>query len=192
LSNRRVESWRLPSRRRRRQSASGPPRAAAIAGIVFSILLITALPLLRIAVSADHARPEVWLDIDPGKVVLALNLIPFVGIAFLWFVGVLRDRLGALEDRFFATVFLGSGLLFLAMLFAGASVLGAGFVMRADMPIEAARSEALTLGRALTSNIVNNYAIKMAAVFMICPLKLRSLLYLRRGPERCQWMHRAR
>jgi hypothetical protein len=27
---------------------------------------------------------------------------------------VLRDRLGELEDRFFATVFLGSGLLFLA------------------------------------------------------------------------------
>ena len=49
---------------------------------------------------------------------LALNIIPFAGIAFLWFMGVLRDRFGQQEDRFFATVFLGSGLLFLAMLFA--------------------------------------------------------------------------
>ena len=42
---------------------------------------------------------------------MAVNLVPFAGIAFLWFIGVLRDRLGALEDRFFATVFLGLGML---------------------------------------------------------------------------------
>jgi hypothetical protein len=30
--------------------------------------------------------------------------VPFAGIAFLWFIGVLRDRLGEFEDRFFATV----------------------------------------------------------------------------------------
>ena len=55
---------------------------------------------------------------------VALNLIPFAGIAFLWFVGVLRDRIGEREDRFFATVLLGSGLLFVAMLFIGAAVAG--------------------------------------------------------------------
>jgi hypothetical protein len=41
---------------------------------------------------------------------IALNLIPFAGIAFLWFLGVVRDRIGEREDRFFATVVLGSGL----------------------------------------------------------------------------------
>ena len=46
------------------------------------------------------------------------------GIAFLWFIGVLRDRLGAQEDQFFATVFFGSGLLFLAMLFTAAAIIG--------------------------------------------------------------------
>ncbi len=56
---------------------------------------------------------------------MALNLVPFAGVAFLWFIGVLRDRLGQQEDRFFATVFFGSGLLFLAMLFAAAAVIGA-------------------------------------------------------------------
>ena len=59
-------------------------------------------------------------------VAIALNLLPFAGIAFLWFIGVVRDRLGEGEDRFFATVFLGSGLLFVAMLFvSGADAVGA-------------------------------------------------------------------
>ncbi len=53
-----------------------------------------------------------------------MNLLPFAGIAFLWFIGVVRDRIGDHEDRFFATVFFGSGLLFLAMLFASAAVAG--------------------------------------------------------------------
>ena len=51
-------------------------------------------------------------------------MVPFAGIAFLWFIGVVRDRIGEREDKFFATVFLGSGLLFVAMLFAAAAVLG--------------------------------------------------------------------
>jgi hypothetical protein len=35
-------------------------------------------------------------------VILALNLLPFAGIAFLWFIGVVRDRIGQGEDRLFA------------------------------------------------------------------------------------------
>ena len=50
---------------------------------------------------------------------MGLYLVPFAGIAFLWFIGVVRDRIGEREDKFFATVFFGSGLLFVAMLFAG-------------------------------------------------------------------------
>ena len=52
----------------------------------------------------------------------AFGLVPFAGIGFLWFVAVLRDRVGDAEDRFFATVFLGSGLLFVAMLFVASAV----------------------------------------------------------------------
>ena len=93
------------------------PRAAAIAGILFAVLLITSIMLLRLSVPADPLEAGEWLQTRANTVALALNLVPFAGIAFLWFIGVLRDRLGEREDRFFATVFLGSGLLFLAMLF---------------------------------------------------------------------------
>jgi hypothetical protein len=106
-----------------------------------------------------------------------LNLVPFAGIAFMWFIAVLRDRLGALEDRFFVTVFLGSGLLFLAMLFVGAAALGAIILAYGTAPQELIGSPALALARALVSNIVNIYAIKMAAVFMI----VTSTLGLRTG-----------
>jgi hypothetical protein len=110
------------------------PRAAAVAGVLFSVLLIMGLLLLRLSVPADPLEAGAWLKINANTVALALNLVPFAGIAFLWFIGVLRDRLGELEDRFFATVFLGSGLLFLAMLFAAAAVAGGIILAYAARP----------------------------------------------------------
>jgi hypothetical protein len=93
------------------------PRAGAIAGIVFSILFIISLVVIRVSVPANPQDAGVWLSGSGRSVRLALNLLPFAGVAFLWFMGVLRDRIGDHEDRFFATVFLGSGLLFLATIF---------------------------------------------------------------------------
>jgi membrane protease YdiL (CAAX protease family) len=104
------------------------PRAAAVAGILFSVLLITVLLLFWLSVPADPLEAGAWLKTNSKTLALALNLVPFAGIPFLWFIGVLRDRLGELEDRFFATVFLGSGLLFLAMLFASAAT-GGGIIL---------------------------------------------------------------
>jgi hypothetical protein len=99
------------------------PRAAAVAGVLFALLLTTALVLVRTAVPGEPGDGS-WLA-DPSRrrqVILTLNLVPFSGIAFLWFIGVVRDRIGEREDRFFATVFLGSGLLFIAMLFVASAV----------------------------------------------------------------------
>jgi hypothetical protein len=85
----------------------------------FSALFLTSLVILRVAVPADPTDPGAWLANPASRdwVGLALNLFPFTGIAFLWFMGVLRNRISGLEDQFFATVFLGSGFLFVAMLF---------------------------------------------------------------------------
>ena len=142
------------------------PRAAAIAGIVFSILLILIFWLLRISVPADPLEPGTWLATSSRSVSLALNMVPFAGIAFLWFLGALRDRLGPQEDRFFATVFFGSGLLFLAMFFTAAAIIGAlllAFASRSDQPIS---TDTFQFARAVAFNIMNVYAVKMAGVFM--------------------------
>src|SRR6476661_8854434 len=93
------------------------PRAAAIAGIVFSLLMFSIFWLLWRSIPADPLESGTWLATDARRIALALNLVPFAGVAFLRFIGVLRDRLGEQEDRFFASVFFGSSLLFLAMLF---------------------------------------------------------------------------
>ena len=101
------------------------PKAAALAGIAFSLLMFTIFGLLRRSIPADPLDSGAWLATDTATIALALNLIPFAGVAFLWFIGVLRDRLGRQEDRFFATVFFGSALLYLAMLFTAAALIGA-------------------------------------------------------------------
>jgi hypothetical protein len=143
------------------------PRAAAIAGIVFSGLLITSLVLLRRSVPADPLEAGAWLRTNPKTVAVSVHLLPFAGIAFLWFMGVLRDRLGARQDPFFATVFLGSGLLFLALLFTAAAISGALITAFASNPERVLGSATYTLGRAIVFEIMNLYAIKMAAVFMV-------------------------
>jgi len=143
------------------------PRSAAIAGILFSVLLIAGLFLFRLSVRADPLEAGAWLKTGSKTIALALHLVPFAGIAFLWFIGVLRDRLGKLEDRFFATVFLGSGLLFLAMLFASAALGGGIVTAYTAKPAELLGSPTFTFARAATYEVMNLYAVKMAAVFMI-------------------------
>jgi hypothetical protein len=143
------------------------PKAAAAAGIIFSLLLIAVLFLLRISVPADPMEPGAWLRTSPRVVALALNLVPFAGIAFLWFIGVLRDRLARREDQFFATVFFGSGLLFLAMLFVAAAAIGAIILTFVDQPKELVDSATFRFPRTLVYALVNIYMIKTAAVFMI-------------------------
>jgi hypothetical protein len=144
------------------------PRAAAVAGIVFSVFLIAALVLLRLSVPANPRLAGTWLT-DPGRrtgVKIALSLIPFAGIAFLWFIGVLRDRIGHREDRLFATVFLGSGLLFVAMLFVTAAVAGGVFVA-ASSSSGPPGPDVLSLGRDVTGLLLNVYSMRMAAVFTL-------------------------
>lgn len=142
------------------------PKAAAIAGIVFSVLLVVIVWLLRLSVPADPLDPGAWLATNSRTVAFAMNLVPFDGVAFLWFIGVLRDRLGQKEDRFFSTVFLGSGLLFLAMLFTAAGVIAAIIFVFATEPNNMVNSTTYHLARALAYDLMNVYAIKMAAVFM--------------------------
>jgi hypothetical protein len=144
------------------------PRAAAIAGIVFSVLMTLIFVLFRISVPGDPLEPGAWLTTSTRSASIALNLVPLAGVAFLWFVGVLRDRLGQQEDRFFATVFFGSALVFLAMFFLAAATIG-GVILTASSPAGQAalmNSPTFHLARASTYVIVNVYAVKMAAVFM--------------------------
>ena len=140
-------------------------RAAAIAGIVFAVLLITAMSMLRVALSEDSLQS---LQSDASRrtlIRLSLNLVPFAGIAFLWFIGVVREQIGVVvEDRLFSTVFLGSGLLFLAMMFMGAVTSTSLMQMLAGPNVNA---DIWTFNRSATQVLVSVYAMRMAAVFTL-------------------------
>lgn len=137
------------------------PRAAALAGMAFSLLLTVAFVLVRLALPIEADQPV--SDPMRGGLVLALNLLPFAGIAFLWFMGVVRDRIGHGEDRFFGTVFLGSGLLFIAMLFATGAIAGGLVLASGEQPTD----EVWAFGHRVSQTLLTVYAMRMAAVFAI-------------------------
>ncbi len=142
------------------------PNAAAFAGIGFAVLQITSFILLQISIPTDSDLTNNWIAERSREITLALGLLPFAGIAFLWFLGVLRDRLGHLEDQFFSTLFFGSGLLYLAMTFSTAAIAGGLLTVYAVDPDLLLNSGIYIFSRAIIYKFNNVYAIRMAGMFM--------------------------
>ncbi|MBO0681380.1 hypothetical protein JRC04_28290 [Mycolicibacterium sp. S2-37] len=143
------------------------PRAAAFAGVLFALMFGAALTLIRSALPEGAEPGSQWLNGENHHLRIAALLMPFAAIAFLWFIGVIRDGFGDLEDRFFSTVFLGSGLLFLAMMFTVAGI-GAGLEAAGGYLAESAvRTEVVLFGQTVLVTLSKTYALRMAAVFMI-------------------------
>ena len=157
------------------------PRAAAIAGIVFSLLLITSMLLIWTSVPANPRGPAADVISHLKVISFSYNLLPFAGVAFLWFIAVVRDRLGVLEDRFFATVFLGSGLLFIAMMFNVGALAGGLIDTLGSNSGSLIQSGTYSLSRAEIYQTMHTYAMKMAGVFMISTstISLRTRIFPR-------------
>jgi len=143
------------------------PKSASIAGILFGVLFTASLVLLRLSIPAGISTDTMWISTGAGKMKLAVGLMPFAGVAYLWFIGVLRDRLGDYEDRFFSTVFFGSSLLFLAMAFVSVAIVGGIIAMYPFLSVDAPDYSVVYFGRALMIQISNVYALRMAGVTMM-------------------------
>ena len=151
----------------RRLHKLATPRAAAIAGVLFALLFGTALILIRTALPEGAEPGAQWLTPGGTNLKTAALIMPFAGIAFLWFIGVVRDGFGRLEDKFFSTVFIGAGLTFLAMMFVATGV-GAGLEASNRIAGDAsAHTVVATFGQMVVLAIAKTYALRMAAVFMI-------------------------
>ena len=147
------------------------PWAASVAGLLFAILFTAALLLLRSQPMLDATDAELVRQFATGQdlagVIGGLYLAPFAGIMFLWFIAVIRDQIGEREDRFFSTVFLGSGLIFVATLFAA--------VAAASMPIVGVRylgfarpsTREVELARARSYTLLFAFGTRAAAVFLL-------------------------
>jgi len=148
------------------------PVAGAIAGIIFAVLFTVSMTILRQTVGDVAHDTGAWLSGDTGLFKFALALVPFAGLAFLWFIAVARERLGRFEDQFFSTVFIGSGLLFLAMVFAAAATAGAIVAAAANDPAGFAASTTYTYARQAVTQILAVYALRMAAIFQLSQASL--------------------
>jgi hypothetical protein len=147
------------------------PRAAAVAGIVFAVVFGVVLVLLRQALPSPVGGTR-WITQPSHRrtLKLTLQLIPFAGIAFIWFIGVIRSRLGDREDKLFATVFLGSGLLFVAMLFTSTAVLGGVLgLFRGDAKVPTA---SVLLAGQIARFLLATLGFRMAAVFTLATTNL--------------------
>lgn len=143
------------------------PRSAALAGIVFALLFAASLIFLRLSIPSDLTSETEWIAQTREYLSIALVLMPFAGIAFLWFIGVIRDRFGELEDRFFSTVFFGSSLLFIGMVFIAMAVAGALVAIVGVDGNDTINQDVVLFGRALMLQISNVYALRMGGVLMM-------------------------
>jgi hypothetical protein len=158
------------------QASIRSPRSAAIAGILFSILMIVSMSLISAATPPNPADidPDLfdtdtnieWLDAWISSVTPVLGIVSLAGVAFLWFTGVIRDRMGRMEDRFFATIFYGSGLLFLAMIFVWVAVAGALIGSYSAVAVTIIDKDIYIFGLKFM-DAIDNYALRMAGVYML-------------------------
>ena len=150
--------------------------AGSVAGMLFGVLFGASVTIVQsTAGSADETGA--WLAGGNTDLEWALALLPFAGIFFLWFIGVSRQRLGRWDDRFISSVILGSGVLFLAMVFAAAGLAAALLAMYGRDPAGFPGSDTYTFVQFAVAKIFGVYALRMAAVFLIC----QATAWLRHG-----------
>ena len=159
------------------QRRAATPIAGAIAGILFAVLFGVSVTIMNDTMADSRRTRAPGSRADSGQFKFALGLIPFAGLFFLWFIAVARERLGRFEDQFFATVFLGSGLLFLAMVFAAAASAGAIVGGLRQVARDVRRQQHVPVRPQVVAQIFAVYALRMAAVFLIS----QATLWMRTG-----------
>jgi len=168
-----AHGWKFTRKAERR---AGTLTAGCIAGMLFAVLFGVCATLVRTSVGSTSDRSGAWLAEGRGQVEIALALLPFAGIFFLWFIAVSRQRLGRYEDRFISTLVLGSGLLFLGLVFVAAA-LGAAVLTSYSQSAAFAGSQTYVYVQLAFLQLFGVYALRMASVFLIC----QATAWLRHG-----------
>lgn len=161
------------SNRLRRRFAS--IEAAAVAGLVCAVGW--SLSLRGLLATPGIGAPDadvVAFYADPNNAstaVIWLQVLVVATIAYLWFVGVIRGRIGDNEPRLFGTVFLGASILLAGLLFVGASLLAAPSVLVAVGDV-APDPGAVSLTRAAAAAVLSVFAPRVATLVMLSTASL--------------------
>ena len=160
------------------RSADASPRkvfvsaeAAALAGLACAVIWSVSVLLLerQPGLGASAAEVTQWYGVTENRVsiLLGLNLMPFGSIALLWFVAVIRRRLGAREDQFFSTVFVGSGNILAVLLVVSAAAASVPTLVAHYGGQGVPDREILEVSRGLWYGLFLVSSARFAAVFMI-------------------------
>lgn len=108
------------------------PESAAVAGIVYALAAGLVLLIIdSIPKGMSESQWDQWLSdtANTTPVYWSATLASLAGVAFLWFIAVIRRRLGKREDKFFASVFWGSALVYLGLWLVAVSLVAAPTVL---------------------------------------------------------------
>jgi len=155
-------------------SSSLSPLLPAVMGTLFVLLFLLGSWIVSTAAAATQGKIALlkFYESDQNRllVIFGLYLIPFAGIAFLWFVASMHEwmiqRAGR-QDRLLSSVQQGSGLLFVALSFcsvaAGASI--AISLQYLGTPIPGPQTASQLPGLGYTLFFV--YALRAAGMFTL-------------------------
>jgi hypothetical protein len=145
--------------------------AAAIAGGIYAVLAVVAVSLLSRYPSLDQTDDEItaWFDdsANQSSLILGLNLVAVSSVAFLWFVAVIRRRLGDLEDRFFGTVFFGSSIVYVAIWLVGGAVLAGPALATTTLDAGSVSEASASLAAGIGAGLLLVVAPRVQAVFVL-------------------------
>lgn len=156
-------------RRARRFGWATSIEVAAVAGIVCAVGWSLGLRGLLDRPGIDASPAEItrfYSDHDAGASVGLLLALMVVGtVAYLWFVGVVRARLGERESRLVGTVFLGASVLLTGLILTGASALAAPSLLAeaGDQPVDPGAAAML---RSLAAIVLSVFTSRVATLVM--------------------------
>jgi len=149
--------------------------AAAVAGIICAIGWSLSMRGLLSAPGIGAPDSEIerfYRDANHGTAaVVWLQVLVFSTIAFLWFVGVVRGRLGDREPKLFGTVFLGASILLAGLVFVGAAFLAAPSVLVA-VGGKTPSPDAASLSRAGAAVVLSVFVPRIATLVMFSTASL--------------------
>ena len=131
---------------------------------VFALFQLSRYPKL----SLPEEELTAWFDDGQNRALLtaALGASSVAAIAFLWFVAVIRRRLGEREDQFFATVFLGSGIVNVAVSLVAVSAVASPAIAMAVLDAEGVSQSSASLAGGLGAALLLVVAPRVQAVFI--------------------------
>lgn len=160
---------------RRWRSRVASIEAAAIAGVVSAIGWSLGLRGLLQTPAVDATDAEIvsfYADDNAGRnAVLWLQVIVVATIAFMWFVGVVRSRVGDREPRLFGTVFLGGAVLLAATLNIGAAALAAPSIVT-ELEGQVVDPGAASMFRSFAAITLSVFAPRFTALVMLSTASL--------------------